>query len=119
MHLLANTRCRIELVSTYHMDIPLYHFAGSPFPWPKQALIDASLSLERPPGDPQSLANKTYVARLSEGQLAIFNKDGDCYCQLRKRYPEAAVSAANLVASIPSRHGLEDLYNFDGKSEEL
>lgn len=114
LHLLANETRRIEMISTYHMGIPLYHLSGSKFPWPEQALVDAHLVLDRSPSDPQSLASETYVASEHEGQLAIFDKCGQCYCRLRKRHVEAAVEAANHIASIRNRHGLEDLYNFDG-----
>lgn len=119
MHLQAGRDTRVLYVETYHMDIPVYRIEGSDFAWPEQAFIDLDLEADSPASDPQSLASKTYVAKLLNGQFAITNHAGECFCRLRKRNKECAVEAANVVAHLRSRHAFETIYGFDGRYDDV
>lgn len=110
----GNRRVVIKSVKIYHLELPVYSIHQSSYLWPELAFEDLAIRMSADAKEPESVAANTYRAEIVDGQFAILDKNGRCYCSLRKHAAGCFIRRANYIASIRSRIAFECLFDFEG-----
>ncbi len=110
----GNRSIVIRSVFRYHLELPVYSIDQTNFLWPELAFEDLRIRDDANGREPESVAAKTYHAEVVDGQFAILDTRGRCFCRLRKHSAESFTRRANYIASIRSRIAFECLYDFEG-----